>query len=1148
LTALELTYQNFVNRIAETGRKDILLKTLHLIINHFIIFIFAAFIIISAEVIFEFSAPIRKYLFLGYLSAFAASIVMIIIFIISSIIKLKSSSSIKFYAKKIGDSTPYIKDNLLNTIQLYYYSQKNDSIFSKELIIQSIINFNHTAKEIDFKKSINSNFKKIIMLLIGSLFLTSIFFIIFPNSFLHASNRLINYNLLYIDNSLGIEFEVSPGNVEVTKGESLNLFAILKSNSPNFIAENVILKTKIISESGAELSENEEIVYSSKINEFNFTIKNINSKFNYWFEYKGIKSSEYQVTVSNKPVIKSVSITVYPPAYTKLPSRKIESNEITTIAGSKIYIELEASEDISNAVIQFGGISAPVVLNVNNNSANGTFIASASGKFIINVTKEYNNKILSASNPKEYELKIFPDQYPNIFIEEPEKNEINVQGKKDILIRTVIKDDFGFSKMRLGYKIAKSKYGPVDKDFRYADINIINKDATGLEIPYIWNLSPLNLGTEDEVEYFVEIYDNDAYSGPKVSKSQIKKLIYPSLESLLNKTEEEKNNIEQSLKTAYDDAIELKKEIDELKEKIEKNPEELGLNDPEKNQQMQQKLENIQNNLNSTQQKLDELMNNLKQTSQISQETLEKYMELQKLFQKIDSKELREALKKLQDAIRNMDKEMLKEAMKNFKFDEENFKKSLEKTMELLNKILNEQKMGELTQKLDDIKKQQDALKEETKSSDINDANKLNTLANKQEDIKNKYQDFKQQLKELKENMNKSGDQQISKELQKMLEQMMKKMLEQKMQNSQQNLQQGNKNESSKQQDQISQDLSELNEQMQDILQSMIERENSKLQAKMEEFLNRLKQMSQRQRELMDESEELNQNSSTKDFLSNKQKQDKLQNDLSNLTEEMMSMAQQMGMSPMMSKNLGDAFNHMQDASNKLSNKDGKGANKSQSNAKESLDKAIERMQQMCNSGKPGNSNRPGMGLQQLLQQLQEMIARQQQLNNQMQGLSPQGNQGQFTQEQLAHMQKLALEQQKIKEGINQLNDEFKKHQELEGKKMLGNLDQVQKDIEEVIKDLQNNTISPETKKRQEKILSRMLDFQLSAREKDFEQSRESRPGKNFQRNSPPEIILSKPNIINGINQDALEIQSLHFNEDYEFLIQKYLEKIKVKQ
>jgi len=51
----------------------------------------------------------------------------------------------------------------------------------------------------------------------------------------------------------------------------------------------------------------------------------------------------------------------------------------------------------------------------------------------------------------------------------------------------------------------------------------------------------------------------------------------------------------------------------------------------------------------------------------------------------------------------------------------------------------------------------------------------------------------------------------------------------------------------------------------------------------------------------------------------------------------------------------------------------------------------------------------------------------------------------------------------------------------------------------EVIKDLQNNNITPETKKRQEKILSRMLDFQLSQREKDFEQKRESRPGNNFE-------------------------------------------------
>ena len=158
------------------------------------------------------------------------------------------------------------------------------------------------------------------------------------------------------------------------------------------------------------------------------------------------------------------------------------------------------------------------------------------------------------------------------------------------------------------------------------------------------------------------------------------------------------------------------------------------------------------------------------------------------------------------------------------------------------------------------------------------------------------------------------------------------------------------------------------------------------------------------------------------------------------------------------------------------------------------------------------------------------------------------GNEGKMSQEQMAEMQKLAGEQQTMQKNLQQLNEEFKKQQDADGKKLLGNLDEVQKDMMEVIKDLQNNNITPETKKRQEKILSRMLDFQLSQREKDFEQKRESRPGNNFDRNSPPEIVISRPNIINGINQDALDIQQDNYSDDYEILIQKYIEKMRALQ
>ena len=53
------------------------------------------------------------------------------------------------------------------------------------------------------------------------------------------------------------------------------------------------------------------------------------------------------------------------------------------------------------------------------------------------------------------------------------------------------------------------------------------------------------------------------------------------------------------------------------------------------------------------------------------------------------------------------------------------------------------------------------------------------------------------------------------------------------------------------------------------------------------------------------------------------------------------------------------------------------------------------------------------------------------------------------------------------------------------------------------------------------------------------------RPGKDFNRTSPPEIIISKPTIIDGVNQDALELQKQSYSDDYEILIQKYMEKIR---
>ncbi len=1141
MSNLELTYQSFVSRISDTARRDILSRLTRRTLITVSALIIIALTAVVLEAIFGFSSPVRKVIFFGYLSSVFATVVLIILLAYLEFSSLSHDEKISQYALKIGGFFPQVKDNLLNALQIYKSSKNDKNLFSNELAAESINLVNQKTSGINFTSIVSyKSSKKFAFTASGSFLISAMLFLTFPSVFQSSAYRLINYNYTFIENTLGIAYEVKPGNIEISKGDNVNISAKIMFNDPNYKTEQVTFNTKSVSNEGIELSSNSEKLNASSPNEFTTALTGINTNTVYWFEYKGIKSEEYKISITSRPIIKSVKITVYPPAYTKLPSRVAEGNEITTITGSRIYVELESPDDLTKSLLAFTN-GANIQMDVNGKNAVGTFTASSNGVFKINIFKDFNGKELTNANPQDYQLRVYPDEYPKINIVEPEESSTAPTGK-ELLVRSRITDDFGFTKLRLGYRLSKSKYGPPDKDFRYKDIPVKNLDATGLEVPYEWNFSDLNPGTEDEIEYFVEVYDNDAVSGPKMTRSDTRKLIFPSLESLLNKTEKTKDEIENSLKSAYDDAMELKKEMDDMKQKLDKNPEELGLNDPTKKKELQNKIENIQNQFSATQQKLDNLMNDLQNNHQISKETLDKYMELQKMFQQIDSKELREMLQKLQEAMKNLNPEQLQEAMKNFHFDEESFKKSLDKTMELLQKILNEQKFGELTKKLDEITKEQDKIKEDTKNTDAQDKNKMDELSKSQQELQKQYEEFQKNLKDLMENMKKlNSNDETAKELQKLLDEMMKKNLEQKMNESSQNLNKGNKSQSQNQQQDISQNLNDMNKMMQDILSQMLNNENSKLMAKMQEMLDKLQKMSEQQQKLKDQSKELDKDTDPKEFQKNKAQQDELAQDLSKAIDDLMALSQQMPMTPQMMKSLGDAYNQMKDASQSLQGKDGENANMSQGKAKESLDKAIERLKSMCQQGtKPG-----GNSLSDLLQALQQMIAKQQALNQKMGQVGPPNNQGQYSQEQMAQMQKLQMEQQTIQKNLQQLNQEFKEQQEKEGKKLLGNLDKVQQDMMEVIKDLQDNNITPETRQRQEKILSRMLDFQLSAREKDFEKKRESRPGKDFDRSSPPEIIISKPTIIDGINQDALELQKQSYSEDYEALIQKYMEKIK---
>lgn len=96
--------------------------------------------------------------------------------------------------------------------------------------------------------------------------------------------------------------------------------------------------------------------------------------------------------------------------------------------------------------------------------------------------------------------------------------------------------------------------------------------------------------------------------------------------------------------------------------------------------------------------------------------------------------------------------------------------------------------------------------------------------------------------------------------------------------------------------------------------------------------------------------------------------------------------------------------------------------------------------------------------------------------------------------------------------------------------------------MREVQTDLAQGNINPETLRKQERILSRMLDSQRSARERDFEKRRKAESGTNVARRSPGAIDLTTQEGRAKLRLDLLRAMEEGYAKDYEELIKKYFE------
>jgi hypothetical protein len=1022
-------------------------------------------------------------------------------------------------ARTVGKAFPGIRDRLLNALQL---SAERDSttLASHALIDAALDDVRNDIGTTDFTSLVSYAASRRRARLVGVALASALLLVLFfPSTFFGAAHRLVHFGETFAPPE-PFRFVVEPGDREVVKGENVPLLIRAEGAQPTEIT--LALRPQ------GQVSDDERTLVPGPDGVFRYECAALKTTTQYGVRADGVESRRFTLSVIDRPVVRLLRLHLVPPPYARLQGQQLEDNagDVTALRGTTVEFALEANKDLRDARMIFSDSSVVPLL-----------VAGRKATVSMHLMKELTYHLLlhdsagtSSADPVEYALHAIPDAPPMVSIVVPGMN-LDVTDNTSLSLMIKVSDDFGYSRLRLGYKLVQSKYEKPAEAFSYLQLPLPPQGGGEALVPYVWNIADLHLVPEDVISYFAEVFDNDAVAGPKSAMSEVYSLRLPSLDEVFADADKKHEAGIAQMSEALRQAQDARKELEELQQSLKSNKEKLDWQDRTKTEELLKKYEEVHSRMGDVSHSIEQMTADLQKNQVLSKETVQKYEELQHLMQQLSSPEFADAMKKLQEAMHQLSPEALKQALQQFNFSEESFRQSIERTLNLLKRIQIEQKVDEMVRRSEQLGKQQEDLRQRTSKADPQERKAMQDLAREQRELARQEDELQRALEALRKKMEEFPTEMPLAEMQQAQEDLHNSGIDSLMEDAARNLDQMQQQRAAAGQQQVMQKMRRSAQQLQAMQQALQQNQQRQIVNEMRRAMQDMLDLSGRQEELKKETLGLEQNSQR--FRENAQGQSEVMRDLSGITERLSTLSQKtFGITPEMGRSIGKALRSMSEAMQSLEQRNRSAATQQQNEAMGSLNESAQQLQEAMQAMMEGGGQ--GMGMAGLMQRLQRMSAQQQGINDAT------GEQGGMSAEQAAGMARLAAEQGMVRKSLEQLTREAAASGELS--KMLGDLTKIAQEMREVQTDLAGSNVTPETRRKQDRILSRLLDAQRSAQERDFEQRRTSTSGRTPVRPGPGEIDLTTQEGRNRLRRDLQKALEEGYARDYEDVIRKYFE------
>jgi hypothetical protein len=1016
---------------------------------------------------------------------------------------LSVSHSIRAYAARVGAELREIGTDLLTAIDLAHVDNARLG-YSTVFIGKVIGDIDAKVRSLDLRTAVRRRRLFTFLLPLAALLIGVLIWS-------HSDVARLSYSLTRlayfwgVSDDNGILVAVEPGDREVLAGEDVDI----RVGVTGFVRGSPMLHVVSDGEETAFRMDKRPASADAGMSRYGSTITGIDRDIAYFVTLADEATKTYSLTVREEPEIKRGVITLKYPEHTGKGSEVLPQGiwDIAAPYGTIAGMEFTANcrpESAWVAIADSAGAAGTIPLRIAGDSM--TLEMDLQEPFTYTVEMRADGRQAKPHGP--YSVTVIDDKPPYVRIESPARETL-LETDMVIPLSVVAFDDYGISMMRLHYA-CPGETAYIDLPFR---------GRTQARSDHNWDTGFLNVIPGDAISYYVVVADNDALTGPKYARTDVYVARVPTLYDFYQDIEEDQIQGLDELEDIAKEAQDLKDEFEKIKEDVKRSAD-VGWEEQQAVKQNLAEQDEIRERLQNFERSLDETLDRMGENPLISFEIIDKMEEIRRLFEEVATDEMRESLQRFREAMEELTPEEIRSAMENLDISQDELLQKLERTLEMLKRLQLQQQMEAVLNLAEQIAQGQqqvnDMLRED---GDLADA------GTREKRLIQDTEGLGRMIQELADKLAEQGNpvgQQVAQAGQFLKD----SETGQQMSGAAQSMSEGQRADALGQGENAGDNLMKLVDMLREARDSLTGEDKKVVMEALTKAMNGLRDVSGRQEEVLKEIDNPEQKVSTGDLARMeavyKDALDRIADDLFEVSKKSLFV------SPMLGRSVLRVGTRLHGVSQQMA----QGIRvRTRNDVKSSLGDLNQLVTGLMDAMEQASSCSSPSGMCDAFQKLNCMCGTQLGINMGTQSLMGEGEQG-LSMEARSQMARLAAEQESVRKGIEEVAGEFGNRTEI-----LGRLDDLAEEAKQVVEDLRRGEANRETIRRQEEILTRLLNAQRSMRQRDYSERRKSRPGETYQVESPPQLSEDQKE---DMIRDLLYQRRGYYPPEYEDLIRAY--------